>query len=189
MPIQRINPCKLLAAALLAGSLSAATHAASGTIRHNSKTMKLQAAVGVWNAAENQLRVALLPFAPTAAEITEIRRSGALFVAAERPSPDSTIGAHPPFAELVIEFEPGTTIASPQKITHYRLEVSWLDRMNNTTTMNRNSQDEVRRELKSLGGGLREGGAVQLSLQGADSVFDDRLDWNFQVNATVYTGR
>jgi hypothetical protein len=140
MRIQRNYGVKLFAVAALAATVAApATQVASGIIRHNNKTMKLQGAVAVWNAAENQLRVALLPFVPTAAEITEIRRSGALFVAAERPRSDPSLWERAPFAVLIVEFEPGTTTVSLQRISHYRLEVSWLDRMRHETILRRST--------------------------------------------------
>ena len=167
----------------------AAEHAASGAITHNGKTMNLRAGVAVWNAAENQLRIALLPFEPTAAEVREIRKSGAVFVAAERPSPNPSVWERPPFAELIINFAPGITTAGLQAVTHYRLDISWLDRMNHTSSPNRNSQEEARREFQSLSGSLRDSGSLRLAIKGAETIFDDKLDWNFRVDATIGAGR
>ena len=180
--------CALSAIFLTAAAL-AATHSASGTIRHNTKTVQLQAAVAVWEPAESELRIALLPFVPSSQEIAEIRNAGAVFVAAERPSPNPALWDRPPFAVLVIKFRPGTSTATMQDITHYRLEVAWLDRMNHTSTLNRNYEDEVRREFSGLSGSLREGGQVRVALRGGDTVFDDTLAWNFQAEATVYVKR
>ena len=171
---------------LLSVSANAASHSALGTITQNGKTVSLKAAVAVWDKSEKELTVGLVPFAVTSQDIDEIRESGTLFLAVEKPSPDPGIWQHPPFAELVIRFEPNTRLLSRERVIHYRLQVSWLDRMNHTSTLNRNSRDEVLREFSHLTGSLREGGSVQLSFAGSDSLMKDTIQWDVRVNSTIH---
>jgi hypothetical protein len=174
---------------LAPASPRAETHTASGTITQNGKTISLKATVAVWDPAEKELRIALVPFATTSQDVETIKGSGTLFVAVEKPSPDPGIWQHSPFAGLVIQFEPGTSAISRERVTHYRLIVSWLDRMNFAGTLNRNSQDEVRREFSHISGSLRKGGNVQLSFKGSDSLTEDTFQWDVRVNSTIHLKR
>ena len=171
---------------VVAASPRAETHSASGTITQNGKTISLKTAVAVWDPAEKELRIGLVPFAITSQDVETIKGSGTLFVTVEKPSPDPGMWQHSPFADLVIQFEPGTNSISPERVRHYRLIVSWLDRMNFTITLNRNSQDEVQREFSHLSGSLREGGNVQLSFAGSDSLTEDTIQWDVRVNSTIH---
>ena len=167
-------------------SLRGEAHSASGTVTQNGKTISLKAAVAVWDPDVKELRIGLVPFAITSQDIETIRGSGTLFVAVEKPSPDPGIRQHSPFVDLVIQFEPGTSTISPERVRHYRLIVSWLDRMNFTGTLNRNSRDEVQREFSDLSGSLRQGGNVQLSFAGSDSLTEDTIQWDVRVNSTIH---
>ena len=178
-------PSCLVLLLLLPVSVNAASHSASGTITQNGKTVSLKAAVAVWDQTEKELTIGLVPFAVTSQDIDEIRGAATLFLVVEKPSPDPGVWQHPPFAELVIRFEPNTRLLSRERVIHYRLQVSWLDRMNHTSTLNRNSPDEVLREFSRLTGSLREGGSVELSFAGSDSLMQDTTQWDVRVNSTI----
>ncbi len=124
---------------MVSAALRAETHSASGTITQNGKTISLKTAVAFWDPDHTELTISLVPFAINSQDIDTIEGSGTLFVAVEKPSPDPRLWQHPPFADLVMRFDPGTSAISPERVTHYRLIVSWLDRMNFTVTLNRNS--------------------------------------------------
>ena len=187
MTEQRVQVLPRLVFLLLVSvSANAASHAASGTITQNGKTVSLKAAVAVWDKTEKELTIGLIPFAVTSQDVDEIRGSGTLFLVVEKPSPDPGIWQHPPFAELVIRFEPNTRLLSRESVIHYRLQVSWLDRMNHTSTLNRNSRAAVLREFGHLTGSLREGGSVQLSFAGSDSLMKDMIQWDVRVNSTIH---
>jgi hypothetical protein len=128
----------------------------------------------------------LVARASAAARVASVEDTSAMFVAAERPSPDPSVWERPPCAELIITFAPGITTAG---FTQYGLDISWLDRMNHTSSPNRNSQEEARREFRSLSGSLRDGGRLRLAIKGAETIFDDKLDWHFRVDATIGAGR
>ena len=171
---------------MVSAALPAETHSASGTITQNGKTMNLKAAVAFWDPDYTELTISLVPFAINSQDIDTIEGSGTLFVAVEKPSPDPALWQHSPFADLVMRFDPGTSAISAERVTHYRLIVSWLDRMNFTVTLNRNSQDEVHREFGHLSGSLRPGGNVQLSSAGSDSLTEDTIRWDVRVNSTIH---
>ena len=135
---------------VVSASPRAETHSASGTITQNAKTISLKAAVAVWDPAEKESKIGLVPFAITSQDVETMKGSGTLFVAVEKPSPGPGILQHSPFADLVIQFQPGTSAIIPEQVRHYRLIVSWLDRMNYTVTLNRNPQDEVQKEFSHL---------------------------------------
>ena len=170
---------------MVSAALRAETHSASGTITQNGKTISLKAGVAFWDPNYKELRISLVPFAINSQDIGTIEGSETLFVAIEKPSPDPGLWQHSPFADLVMQFEPGTSTISPERVTHYRLIVSWLG-TNFTITLNRNSQDEVQSEFSHLSGSLRPGGNVQLSSAGSDSLTEDTVQWDVRVNSTIH---
>ncbi len=137
---------------VVSASPRAETHSGSGTITQNGKTISLKAAVAFWDPDLKELRISLVPFAITSQDVETINGSGTLFVAVEKPSPDAGTWQNSPFADLVLQFEPATSTISRERVRHYRLIVSWLDRMNFTGTLNRNSQDEVQESSASSAG-------------------------------------
>ncbi len=170
----------------VSASSRAETHSASGTITQNGKTISLKTAVAFWDPDYKELKISLVPFAINSQDMDTIEGSGTPFVAVEKPSPDPRLWQHSPFADLVMRFDPGTSTISSERVTHYRLIVSWLDRMNFTVTLNRNSQDEVQSEFSHLSGSLRPGGNVQLSFAGSDSLTEDTVQWDVRVNSTIH---
>lgn len=174
----------------LTGIASAQAGSASGTLTQNGKTVKLRSAIAVWDPAENELTIGLFPFAVNRSDVDTMRDSGALFVASGKPSPDISKWSSPPFAELTIEFAPGTHTISREKVAYYALHVSWLDKMNHTLSANRNYQEEVKREFSTLRGTTGSGGTVELSSRGVEQFNGgDRLSWDFRVQATLERGR
>lgn len=177
----------LALALLLASATLCPGQTASGMLTQNGKTIRLKSAVAVWDAAAGRLTIALLPFAVSRKDIDTIRDSGALFVAADKPSPNPARWPKPPFAVLVIEFRNAAGMIRPENVRHYELHVSWLDRMNYTLSVNRNYQDEVKREFSELAGSPRAGATVRLVGHGNQTFRGgDKLSWDFRVNSEIY---
>ncbi|MCP5120034.1 MAG: hypothetical protein GY953_55265 [bacterium] len=170
--------------------LAAESYSGSGTLTQDGKTVEIRSSIAVWDPAERQLRIGLFPFSVNRADVETMRKSGAVFVADDKPSPDPGKWEYPPFAELVIEFtEPGVG-PSPENVKYYALHVSWLDRMNHTLSANRNDPSKIQSEFSSLRGSLADGGSVSLALRGA-LVFNSgaQLSWDFQASSRVTTKR
>lgn len=128
--------------------------------------VKLVSGFATWNPKENMLRVMLLPFQPTAEQISWVERE---------PSADYQVVESParPFVRLDIRFK-------EQAYKHINLSIWRADGKKSNVSV-QGSKPTGKLELN---GNFREGQPIQVKASGRSEQL--RMSWDFKANCRVF---
>ena len=149
----------------------------TGTISENESVMEVKSAVALFDATEPVLRVVLLPFQPTAEEISKLQARDTMWIL-DKKSPDAKKWPEKsPFAYVELSWsDDKKTVGDPKTAYFYMLAYS-IGKPSNTNNVNKSGKDVE----ASLTGPLKVGQEVALNTKGSVMFFNDKVEWNLKI--------
>lgn len=158
---------------------AAQTAPCSGTVTHAGQTMQVVAAVAVWDASKPGLKLTLLPFTPSAAEVERIRKDEAFFAVVEHAKQaGKNLNAQTPYATLSIEWPFEKEAVGDMGSAFCHLYIGFLK--DGGSNMNLSFPADDKGKGITLQGKPEVGGEVTVTAKGADEFSGDAMSWDFR---------
>lgn len=169
----------LLAFALsaLAGSTVAQP---MGKVTENGVSMDVKSAVIVLDEANLELRVHLLPFRASAAEVSELQ-SGQTNWLDEKASPDAKKWKRCPFGHLDLSWRLTKESAGNAKEASFFLYAFGVDKPGSNVNLNKGTG----RVDVTFAGALKAGQDVTVTTKGSDTLGSDLIAWDLKVKGKI----